>query len=258
MKQRVGLFRGAIAALVVAGGAAGGAAHGAEVTVLSAGAVEPGLKPVLTQFEAQGGHHVALSFAAAPALRQRIGADPALADLVIAPTAVLDELTAAGKLAPSERRVLGRVGIGVAVRPGASKPDISNAEALKAALVGAESVVYNRASTGLYVEGLIERWGLADTLRARTTRYPDGASVMQHVLRGHGREIGLGATTEIALLANEGLVFVGPLPPEVQNTTTYEATLTERGRRNPAAAALLATLGSPAAIARMRAAGIGE
>jgi len=226
--------------------------------VLSAGAVEPGLRPVLAAFEAASGHHVTLGFASAPQIRERVGAGETF-DVVIAPPAVLDDLEAQARIAAdrAQRVNIGRVGIGVAVPPGSPRPDISNTEAFKRTLLEADSVVYNRASTGLYVETLLKRLGL--DVQDKATRYPDGATVMAHVLRGHGREIGLGATTEILLVRDKGLQFVGPLPPELQNFTSYVATL---GRSEPDAVeparALLRHLASAASQAAFANAGIDQ
>ena len=166
-------------------------AHAAEVVVLSAGAVEPGLKPVLAAFERESGHRVTLSFATAPQIRERVASGVVQPDLVIAPSAVLDELAASAKVDVAARVSIGRVGIGVAVRPGGVRPDLASAETLKRALLEADAVVYNRASTGLYVESLTRRWGIADALQPKTVRYADGASVMEHVLHGSGNQIGL-------------------------------------------------------------------
>jgi len=224
-------------------------AHAADVVVLSAGAVEPGLKPVLAAFERESGHRVTLSFATAPQIRERVATGAAQPDLVIAPSAVLDELAAGTKVDTTARVSIGRVGIGVAVRPGGARPDLTSADTLKRALLDADSIVYNRASTGVYVEGLIKRWGLTDTLQAKTVRFADGASVMEHVLQGSGNQIGLGAMTEILLLKQRGLVLVGPLPVEVQNVTHYEAAPALRGTAAPndATRSLLEKLASPAA-----------
>jgi len=226
-----------------------GVAHAADVAVLSAGAVEPGLKPVLAAFERESGHRVTLSFATAPQIRERVASGAAQPDLVIAPSAVLDELAAAAKVGTTARVSIGRVGIGVAVRPGSVRPDLTSADTLKRALLEADEVAYNRASTGLYVEGLIKRWGLTETLQPRTVRFADGASVMEHVLNGGGNQIGLGAMTEILLLKERGLVLVGPLPAEVQNVTHYEAAAARRGSAAPddAVRSLLDKLASPAA-----------
>jgi molybdate transport system substrate-binding protein len=230
-------------------------AAAAELRVLSAGAVEPGLRPVLAAFEKASGHRVVLSFASAPQIRERIGAGAAF-DVVIAPSVVLDELESGARIDAdrAQRVTIGRVGIGVAVRPGAPRPDISNVDAFKRTLQEADSVVYNRASTGLYLETLLKRLGL--DVQAKATRYADGAQVMAHVLHGQGREVGLGATTEILLLREQGLQFVGPLPPELQNFTVYRAAATAAPAERDAAQALLKLLASPQAQASFVAAGI--
>jgi molybdate transport system substrate-binding protein len=243
----------ALAALLSLGVQAAGAT---EIRVLSAGAVEPGLRPVLAAFEAASGHRVTLGFASAPQIRERVGAGEVF-DVVIAPPAVLDDLEAHARIAAdrAQRVSIGRVGIGVAVPPGSPRPDISSAEAFKRALQEADSVVYNRASTGLYVETLLKRLGL--DVQAKSSRYPDGATVMAHVLRGKGREIGLGATTEILLVREQGLQFVGPLPPELQNFTTYIAAPGRAdGGAVEAARALLRHLASAPSQAAFVAAGI--
>ncbi len=229
------------------------AADAASLAVLSAGAIEPGVRPALAAFEKASGLHVTLAFATAPEIRQRMAAG-AYADAVFAPPAVLDQLARAGQLAPA-RAAIGRVGLGVAVRPGAPQPGIGTADELKHSLLQADSVVFNRASTGLYVEGLLKTLGVTAELEGRTTRYPDGASVMRHLLVGSGREFGFGAMTEIALFRAEGLVLVGPLPPELQNMTSYAAAPVTRGNAE-AAGALMRFLASDAARAVFTAAGI--
>lgn len=234
------------------------AALAAQITVLSAGAVEPGIRPALAAFEQASGHSVNLTFATAPQIRQRIEAG-ARVDVLIAPPAVLDELQTASKIGAdrAQRVPIGRVGLGVAVRPGAALPDISSAEAVKRAVLEAESLVFNRASTGLYFEALLQKMGLAAQALPKSTRYPDGASVMEHVLHGQGREIGFGAITEIVLFRGKGLQLVGPLPPELQNFTAYAATpMTAQSVTE--VQTLLRHLASPAMKAAFAAAGIDQ
>jgi molybdate transport system substrate-binding protein len=237
------------------------AALAAEIKVLSAGAVEPGIRPVLAGFEKASGHQVTLAFATAPQIRQRVEAGAAF-DVVIAPPAVLDELEQASKIvADRTRRVaIGQVGVGVAVRPGAPLPDISTAQSLTGEVLAADSLVFNRASTGLYFETVLKKLGVESQALTKTTRYPDGASVMEHVLRGQGRELGFGAITEILLLRDKGLQLVGPLPPELQNLTAYVAagTASTASAAPEAVRALLQHLGSPAARAGYAAAGIAQ
>jgi molybdate transport system substrate-binding protein len=220
-----------------------------EVRVLSAGAIEPGIRPVIAAFEERSGHRVTLGFATAPQIRARIGAGESV-DLVIAPPAVQDALALNAPRVP-----IGGVGIGVAVRPGAARPEIATAEAFAQALRDADSIVFNRASTGLYIEGLLKRLGLDAMAAPKTTRYPDGAAVMEHVLHGQGRELALGAITEIRLVRDRGLQFVGPLPAPLQNTTAYLASPT-RVPPAEAAQALLRALDSADARATYSAAGI--
>lgn len=198
------------------------AGHATEIRMLSAGAVEIGLRPALAEFERSSGHVVRIGFASAPQIARALAADPD-ADIVIAPRAVLDAAARAGTVG-TERVPIGKVGIGVAIRPGAAVPDIGSVEALKKELLGADSVVFNRASTGLYIETMLKTLGIADAVNAKATRVDDGASVMRRLLAGSAtHEFGFGATTEIVLFAGRGLKLVGPLPEAIQNATTYIA-----------------------------------
>ncbi len=230
-------------------------AVGAELSIISGGAVEPGVTAVVELFRKEAGADVKVRFATSPAILQRVGGGEA-ADVVIAPPAVIDELARAGKLDGTARTAVGRVGVGVVVRDGAARPDVSSTEALRRALIEARSVVYNKASTGLYLEKLFDRLGVGAEVRAKETRYADGASVIEHVIRGAGDEIGFGAITEIALYRDKGAQFVGPLPAEAQNYTSYAAAPSATPANSEGAAAFLKYLGSPAARAAFRARGV--
>jgi molybdate transport system substrate-binding protein len=220
--KRCQVWLWSVSACVLLGGLlVTGEVHAAELQVLSAGAIEPGLTAVASAFERETGHVLRITFNTAPELRKRMQVEPAF-DVVIAPPAVIADFAAAGQLT-SARANVGRVGMGVTVRNGAPVPDISSAEALKLSLLDAQSVVFNRASTGLYLEGLLRRMGLEAQVQAKATRYPDGASVLEHVIQGRGREIGFAAMTEILLYQGKGLQLVGPMPAELQNYTDYTA-----------------------------------
>jgi molybdate transport system substrate-binding protein len=234
---------------------AAGPAVAAEIDIISAGAVEPGVTAAVDAFRKETGIEVKVKFATAPAIQRRVGGGEA-ADVVIAPPALIEELAKAGKLDGSGRAAVGRVGVGVVVREGAAKPDVSSADALKRALLGAESVVYNQASTGLYLDKLFERLGVGGEVKAKETRYPDGAAVMEHVIHGKGKEIGFGAITEIRLYGGKGAQFVGPLPGDTQNYTSYAAAPSVAPANRDGAMAFVKFLASPAARAAFLAKGV--
>lgn len=226
----------------------------AEITLLSAGAIEPGLKSAVAAFQKETGHAVKITFDTAPQILRRV-AGGGTWDVVIAPPSAIEEFSKSGKVG-ADRVAVGRVGMGVAVRPGAAVPDISNAEALKRSVLDAESLVFNRASTGLYFERVLRKMGIYEQVEGKTTRYTDGASVMEHVLKGKGKEVGFGPITEILLQRDKGLQLVGPLPAEVQNYTSYIAA-PMAGMPNPEVALVLVHfLGSPAGKVIFKAAGV--
>src|SRR5512132_1989314 len=139
----------------------------AEISVLSAGAVQPGIVKVIEAFRHETGHEVKVAFATAPVILKRIGAPDGL-DVVIAPPAVLDAWVNAAKVTAADRVTVGRIGVGVMVREGTPQPKIATADEFKQALLSAESVVYNQASTGMYLEKLFERLGIAEDLKTKT------------------------------------------------------------------------------------------
>jgi len=173
-------------------------ASAAEIKVLSAGAVEPGLVAFAQLVKRETGDDLKIQFNTAPRIAERLAAGEAY-DILISPPAVIAQAAKDGKVDASTRVAVGRVGAGIIVRSGAPAPDVTTVDALKATLLAADSIVYNTASTGLYLDRLFEKLGILDTIRPKTTRYPDGASVMEHVIRGSGREIGFGAITEIRM-----------------------------------------------------------
>jgi molybdate transport system substrate-binding protein len=226
-----------------------------DLKILSAGAVKPGLTKVIDAFQRDSGNSVQVSFATAPAILKQIG-ESATVDVVIAPTNVLEQLVKSGNCAVREAVTLGRIGVGVFVRNGESLPNISNVDGFKQSLLDAESVVYNQASTGTYLERLFESLAIGASINDKSTRYPDFAAVLDHVSKGKGREIGLGATTVIIENENCGVKFAGPLPAGIQNYTAYVAALIAESEAKEVARQFMRYLASSAAKSLLTAAGI--
>ena len=237
------------------GGSMATGAIAAEVKVLSGGAVEPGLHAFAAQVKRELGHDLKIQFNTTPQIVKRLAAGDVY-DIVIVTPAVIEQAAKDGKVAADTRVPVGRVGAGIIVRSAAAAPNVATVDALKQALLAADSVVYNTASTGLYLDKLFENMGILEQLKPKTTRYPDGASVMEHVIKGKGNEIGFGAITEIKLYTSKGLKLVGPLPAEVQNYTTYDAALMTGAPAADAAKAVLRQLATPAGKAAFVSAGV--
>lgn len=224
------------------------------ISLLSAGAVKPGLTKVVETFRRASHHAVAVTFATAPSIIARIDAGEAY-DIVIAPPAVLDGFKAGGKIA-TKPAVIGRIGVGVMVRAGTPSPNITTVDDFKQSLEDAGALVYNQASTGVYLESLLERLGTDAKIKAKSTRYPDFAAVLDHMRKARSGELGFGATTVIVENLSQGVTFVGPLPGEIQHYTIYAAGLTTTGETHAAAPEFLDFLGSPESRSLFAAAGI--
>lgn len=231
------------------------AALAGEISVLSGGAIEPGLHSAAHAFEQESGHKVKITFNTAPQIAKRIASGDVF-DVVISPPAAIEQFAKAGKVGTGDRVNVGKVGLGIAVRPGAPVPDISSVDAVRRSVLEADSLTFNRASTGIYFENLLKKWGIYEQVEPKTTRYPDGASVMEHALKGKGREIAFGAITEILLFREKGLRYIGPLPAQVQNYTSYIAVPMTGGTNAEISRSFVEFLGSPAGKKLFVAAGI--
>jgi len=166
------------------------------------------------------------------------------ADVVIMADAALAELIKDGKVVAESRVPLARSAIGMAVRAGSPKPDISSVDALKRALLQAKSIAYSASVSGLYLSTeLFQRLGIADQIMPKSRRI-EGERVGAVVARGEA-EIGFQQTSE--LLPVPGIDYVGPLPPEVQRVSVFSAGVAVGAGDSDAAHALIRFLASPAA-----------
>ena len=230
-------------------------ASAAEVRILSAGAVESAMEAFAQLVKRESGEEIKAQFNTTPQIAQRVAAGEQF-DILIAPPDTITQAAKDGKVVADTRVTVGRVGAGVVVRSGAPAPDVSTVDALKRSLLAADSVVYNSASSGMYLDKLFEKMGILDQLKAKTKRYPGGTEVMSHLSKGTGNEIGFGAITEIKAYEPKGVRLVGPLPAEVQNYTRYEAAMMTGATSPDAAKAVLRQIASPAGKAVFVAAGV--
>ena len=234
-----------VAMVLMAAGAPRGAAA-AEIKVLTAGAFKQVLLVLMPDFEKQTGHKVVLENDTVGALTKRIEGGEAF-DLAVLTPAAVNDLSTKGKFVAGSRTNLGRVGVGVVVKEGAPKPDISSVDAFKKTLLAAKSVAYidpaAGGSSGIYVAGLLDKLGVAADVKPKAKLIPGGA-VAEHIARGEA-EIGIHQISEI--LPVKGITLVGPLPADIQNYTVYAAGLGANGKESEAAKALLKTLSGPAA-----------
>jgi molybdate transport system substrate-binding protein len=216
------------------------------IRILSAGAPKTGVRASAEAFAAETGEPFEIEFATAPVIKERVASGAADADLVVAPVAAMEAFAQAGHVEARSLSPVGAVRIGVVVRNGAREPDLSSVDTLVQAMLDADALVYNRASSGEYVARMIDELGIADKVAAKTVRVPTGAAVMEYLAAHPESEaVGFGQITEIRLHDDLGTHLVGPLPEGVGKTTTYAAAPLASARRPDAARALAQFMASP-------------
>jgi len=247
----------AMRALVALNLLVAGVAQAAELKVMNSGGFATAYLDLIPEFERATGNTVTTAWGpsmgttpdAIPARLQR--GEPV--DAVIMVGYALGDLIKQGKILADSRIDLARSKIGMVVRAGAPKPDISSIEAFKQALIAAKSIAYSDSASGVYVSTeLFQRLGIADELRAKSKEIK-GERVGNVVARGEA-EIGFQQISE--LLPVRGIDLVGPLPPELQKITVFSAGIAVNAKDPRAAKALLDFLASPAAIAAIKKSGL--
>jgi molybdate transport system substrate-binding protein len=201
------------------------------------------LAELVPPFERASGHKVSISY---NTTAQTLGLikNGETADMVIATAAGIDEMTKLGKVAPGSRIDLASSGIGVAMRAGTPKPDISSVDAFKRALLDAKSVAYTSSGlSGVYFARLIERLGIAEQVKAKA-RIKPGGLIAEVVVAG---EADLAVQMVSELLSVPGAELVGPLPAELNQVTVFSAGILTGTRRSEASKSLIQHLTTPAA-----------
>ena len=219
-------------------------AAGAEVVVMSAGAVKSAFNDAAAAWRKASGNTVKASFAPAGELKKRLAAGEA-ADILVIPVENLAALERDGIVVPGTRHDLGAVSMAAAVRKGAAVPDVSTVQALRATLLAAKSVTYMDPHIGTsgkhFDEVVLARLGIRDVVRAKAT-LGEGGYIAEKVARGEV-EIAFHNLTEI--LPVEGVTIAGELPAELQKRTVYSGVVMRSSRDPRAAGAMLDYLASP-------------
>jgi molybdate transport system substrate-binding protein len=234
-----------------------GAADAAEVKVVSSGGFAAAYRELAPEFERQTGNTLVTEWGPSmgdtkDAIPQRLARGERI-DVLIMVGYALDALIKQGKVAAESRADLAHSGIGVVVRAGAPKPDISTADAVKRALLAAKSIAYSDSASGVYISTeMFQRLGIADAVKGKARMIP-AEPVAGVVARGDA-ELGFQQISE--LLPIPGIDLVGPLPPELQKFTVFSAGIPVDAREPEAAKALITFLASPAAAAAITKSGM--
>ena len=229
--------------------------HAAEIKVLAGSAIQPVMNTIIPEFERQSGHRLIFDYGTVGGMAQRVQRGEK-ADMAVVSGPQMDALVKDGKVLPQTRLDLGKTGVGVFVRKGDPKPDISTVESFKRAMLGAKSIGYNDPAAGapvsIYLIGLFERLGIASQMAPKTVAFKDRAERFGAVARGDV-EIGFNQISEIIAVPEVDLV--GPLPDEIQNYTVLSMGVVSSGEHPDAARALLKYLSTPQVVAIIRSRG---
>jgi molybdate transport system substrate-binding protein len=243
-------------AAVAAGGAMlmafAGHLNAAELKLLAGGAMSVVWADLKPQFEQDSGHKLEIFFGTTPNLIKEATSGKPF-DVGVVPVEVMQDASARAKFVAGPTSDIAHVGLGIAVRSGAQRPDISTADALKATLLGAQSIAsIPESATGYSIARVFDRLGITEPMKAKMRAQPGPAQVVAAVAKGEA-ELGVFL---INVLTAPGLDIVGPLPAELQQNVVFTAAVASETTEAAAAKALIEYLKSPAAIAIIRSRGM--
>lgn len=221
-------------------------AGAADLTILSAGAINSVATQIAPSFEATTGNHLTLQNDTVGGLVRRITAGETF-DVVMMSPAGLEELAKAGKIAAGTGIPLAKVGVGVGIKTGASAPDLSTVAAFKAAMLNARAVAYidpaSGGSSGIYLAKLFQTLGIADAMAPKSVLVKGGLAA-KILLDGHA-DLAVQQISEI--ISVPGVTLAGPLPAEIQLQTVDAGAVATQSAAPEAATAFLAAMAGPAA-----------
>jgi molybdate transport system substrate-binding protein len=209
--------------------------------LLSSMATRELLNDLIAEYERTTGQPVTAEAAGGVDVAKRVRAGEAV-DVVVLSSTAIDSLIAAGSLLPDSRIDLVKSGVAIAVRAGASQPDVASEEAVKRAVLNAKTLSYSTGPSGVYLEKLFERWGILEEIRSRIVVPPPGVPVGS-LVAGGTVELGFQQLSELMTLP--GIEVIGPLPPEIQTITLFSGGISPGCERPELGRALLDYMASP-------------
>lgn len=218
------------------------------ITVLSSLATREAYLELVPQFEAANGHKVETTWAGTVNIMKRM-ADGEMFDLIISSSGSIKDLTEQKKIVAGSATNLSKTGIGIGVRKGAKKPDVSTSDAFRQTMLNVKSIGLSTGPSGVYLEKLFERLGIAGNVKPKIKQIPSGGTVAPLVASGEA-EIGFQQISEIAHA--EGIDYVGPLPPDLQLISVFTAGIHADAKHSGEAQALVKFLTAPAGLAVMK------
>jgi molybdate transport system substrate-binding protein len=226
--------------------------NAAELKVLATGAHIDSFKEIVPQFERASGHKLTVKYDATPVVIKNIEAGETF-DVAVTINGPMNEATKKGFFAEGERPVVSIVGLGAAVRAGATKPDISSPEAFKQALLKAKSVsIIPESVNGKHFISVFDRLGIAEEMKAKIVPQKAASDVAGAVAKGEA-ELALFITNALRV---PGVDYVGPVPAEFEQKLAFTAAVGAKAKEPQAANEFIKHLTSPAAIAVMKANGL--
>jgi molybdate transport system substrate-binding protein len=228
----------------------------AELTVFSTIGVRSAAEELFSGFEKSGGHQLSVTWATAPMLVKRIDGGET-ADVLILSRGAIETLQKQGKIVPGSDVTLASSGVGIAVKAGAPKPDISTPEALRKTLLNVKSIAYSEpaagGASGVYFAKLLERMGIAELMRQKTKYPPAGGFSAELLLTG---EAELAVQQKPELMHVAGTEVIGLLPGDLNLVTVFIAGIMTNSKNAGLGNALIKMLGSQEAATVFRSKGL--
>lgn len=226
-------------------------ANAAELKLLQGNALNAVMKDIGPQFEKASGDTINATIGTSAQLKARVDGNEPF-DAIILTRALLDQLSTQGKVAVAPRVPIAHVGIGVAIRKGAPKPDISTVDAFKQAMLNAKSIGYvDNTPTGAALKAIFAKLGIADQVNPKLK--PLTIQAADAVASG---DVEIGMTQISEILPVTGAELVGPLPADIQVNTVFAAGISASAKNADGAAALIKFLTSPSAAGVIKAKGM--